>query len=426
MTISKVRSRNVNVASSLDSQGTRSVPSRGIGRQFAWLFSSRLLGALLQAATFALAARLAGPAEFGVLAATVGVLMAASALADFGVGAYLTRTRAATPDSPHLRGAIAINEWSAAGVGAAAVALLIGLGTQVDIVFLYLAPLGLWIAAEKLCDGLLSLAIADGDTQENTISVLLRRGLALGGFVGGLMLLDSVSLAYSVAAAVASVIGAVAVELRLRARLPKGRAPMRSVLSRSWPFWINTAATQARNLDASAVALFASPAIAGLYALPSRLTSPLRMIPTTLAQVALPSAARQNAKVFKELLRALAVVMSVMAIVLGTVAALAPLMPILLGSAYEPAIVPLQILCAGLLFASLVSFMNSILQGHDRELRVALMAVVTTVYALVAVAVGAGIAGVIGATIGLSSSFLVQALLLLPASIRIVRTYRTN
>lgn len=392
-----------------------------LARQFGWLFVSRILGALLQAVIFIVMARIAGVRDFGILAAALGILLALSAALDFGVGAYLTKTRAESRDSPMLRGALGINRWSAVALMVVTSVMFIVLGFFVDEVYFLLIPLAASTAAEKMTDGLLALAIADGDTLENTYSILLRRSLCLALLLALANVLNPL-LAYAIAQLMASGVGLIVAAKRLSKRVQPGvSVTYRAVLHESWPFWVNTALAQVRNLDAAILAIVTNPVVAGIYAVPSRLTAPLRIIPTTLAQVALPAASRGHKDEIRALIRAISIVMLLMTAILGAVAAAAPLLVQVLGSDYEEAAVPLQILCVGLIFASAASFMNSILQGRGLAKVVALVSTVTGLYSLGAVAAGGVAAGAVGATAGLASSFLLQAVLLIAPTIRVLQ-----
>lgn len=110
-----------------------------------------------------------------------------------------------------------------------------------------------------------------------------------------------------------------------------------------------------------------------------------------------------------------------MALMLGAIAATAPILVRILGEGYERAAVPLQILCAGLIFASASSFMNSILQGNGFQKRVAFVSTLTGLFSLVAVAIGGLLGGADGATAGLASSFVLQTCALLAPTLRVVR-----
>jgi len=398
----------------------------GLLRQFLWLFTSRVLGALLQAAFLLQAAATAGPSMFGLISAVVGALMAASALMDFGVGTFLTRARASSPLSPLVNAGLRLNLLSALLLGVISATCMAALGFVVDTRFWQLLPLAVWVSAEKVSDGWLSLAVADGDTRENTLSVLVRRVSAVLVFTVLLVLSNGpVALMFSIASMVSAALGVIVTTQRLRRRIPsRNSAALRRVFRLAWPYWINTAATQLRNLDSAIVASVASTAVAGIYGVPSRLTSPLRMIPTTLAQIALPAAARGGRAGMTQLIRAIFIVMGLMTAILGGVLLGAPLAPLVLGRAYTDAVLPIQILAAGLWFASLCSFGNSLLQGRGRPSYVAAVSTATTLFALSAIGLGALLGGAVGATLGLSSSFVLQLSLLLGPALRTVRAFK--
>src|SRR5699024_7449831 len=134
------------------------------------------------------------------------------------------------------------------------------------------------------------------------------------------------------------------------------REPLRAVLDLARPYWINTLAVQLRNLDAGIVGAMASPGVAGYYASASKLTSPLRMLPTSLAVVILPHAARTRRDSAKTIANLVLLSGALVGIIYISLIFLVPwLVPIFLGSEYQPSIVPLQIVLMGLVFAAFTS-----------------------------------------------------------------------
>ena len=393
----------------------------GLYGQFSWLFSARIAGLTIQALNLALLARLAGPRNFGHVTAVMGIAAALSALSDFGVGAYLTKSRAVDPLHPDIGPAVRLNSYTACTVGGAFTLCML-IAESAWPYFTWTWPLGIWLAGEKYTEARLAIALADGDTRENALSVLTRRGLAF------LVLLLLVYIAhgspvpsFTVAHGVSACLGALAAQRRLGDRLPANKAGSLtvnsagnafSIVRRSWPFWLNTAAAQFRNLDVLVVSLFAGPAVAGVYAVPSRLTSPLRMFPTTLAQIALPAATRMHTNGKRQLFRATIGSLGIMGLILTAVGVSAPTIVRILGESYTPAIAPLRIVCVGLFAASAASLMSSILQGMGWARHVAFSSTVTSLSALAMIAYGSLNGGASGAAVGLAASYLLQALLL--------------
>lgn len=390
------------------------VGQRKLHWQFAGLFGARIFGAVAQAGLFVMLARLAGPNDFGYVAAVLGVGATVSAVADFGVGPFVSRLRARDIDDPSVTDGLRLNGRISTVL---AVAFAVGLcvaGSLYDSRLFNTLPLAIWIASEKNAETWLGIAVADGRTGLNIGSVLIRRGVALVLFSLAALVTDHVILAFCATYAFANFLGAAWTRGKIRDSLPPaGKSKAMEILRSSWPFWINSAFLQARTLDVAIVATFGSPAVAGIYAIPSRVTSPLRLLPTTFATLVLPYASRGDEASLRSLRRGLAYVMGAMAALLACLFASAGfLVRQTLGPAYESAETPLRVLCVGLLFASVVSVMVSLLQGGGSERAVAAISAGVTFVCLVGVGLGAVTSGATGATIALSASYVLHAALL--------------
>ncbi len=395
--------------------------------QYGWLLASRLLSAGLQALMLVLLARWAGPAGFGIVAAVVGVLLFVGIFADFGLSGLLLREHSrGAPDGLPAEAILRLNLLTSAlltvvvGVGLVGYALASGRPT-----LLALLPLAVWIAAEKNGDVWLSLATAAGRSHLATASILIRRGVALLLFVALARVVD-LTLAYALGVA----LGAVLANLVIRTRLPFTRTvrPVaRGVVARAaWPFFLHSFATLVRNVDVAVVAAAAGPVAAGIYAVPSRLTTPLRMLPATLGPLIVRAAAQGSVTALRAITRVSVLVTGAMVGVLVLLAVAAdPLVTLALGGAYAAAVLPLRVICVGLVFAFGVSLQTGFLQGRGRERVVGRIGLVVAVLIVVGLAVGARVAGPLGATVAASLTFAVQFLLLLAPTLREARALRS-
>ena len=143
------------------------------------------------------------------------------------------------------------------------------------------------------------------------------------------------------------------------------------------------------------------------------MANPLRILPKSLAVVLLPAAARGGPTE----LRATARLVTIAGLVLSAgylalVVAMPLGVPVILGSAYRPAVPTLQITCGGLACASSAALVSAVLQGQGHSHYVAVTAIVTTVTCLVGVVIGGATFGAVGAAAALAASFLLQAVLL--------------
>lgn len=383
---------------------------RRIAGQFAWASSARIIAALLQALLLIFAARAITPAEFGLLASVLGVATVVQTGLDFGVSTFVTRERAASPDSGSISVALRFNAMTSVGMAVLSAAALLGLGV-LNPVFLLLLPLAIWISAERTADVRLSVAFADGDVHVNSLNLISRRAGAILAFLAMMYLGVEALLAYCLAVAAAALGSSLFANLYVRRRVTApGDISYRQLLRLAWPYWMHSVATQLRNLDSVITAAVAGAAQAGYFSIASRLTSPLRILPTSLASVLLPNASRAGRGGMWRLAKLAGVAALVCVLVYGVVLVLTPLgVPLLLGEDYAPAVPAVMIVVAGLPFAATVSLYSSLLQGAGRKHFVATVSAVASTTCLVAVALLAWWLGAVGAALALSLTFVLQA-----------------
>ncbi|TDL46287.1 lipopolysaccharide biosynthesis protein [Microbacterium oleivorans] len=388
--------------------------SRRIAGQFAWASSSRIGAALLQAVLLALAVRAVPPAEFGLLAAMLGITTLLQTIFDMGVQTYTTRERAARGDVGAIATALRFNGRTSLLLAAVAAAVIAGASWMIDPAFAFMLPLAVWVAAERTADVRLTIAFADGDVRGNAINLLSRRAFAIAIFLLLVALHVEALLSYAIAVAAAAVGSSLFARAYVRGRVT---APpditYRELLRASWPYWLNSVATQARNLDSAITATFAGAVQAGYFSVASRLTSPLRILPTTLSSVLLPNAAKSSGSRRETLLllRLAGLVWTLTTAIYLLIIVIAPWgVPLVLGADYTGSVLAVQIVVAGLPFAALISLLSSVLQGRGRKHFVATVATVSVVVCLVMVALGAALWGAEGAALALTLSFVGQAI----------------
>jgi O-antigen/teichoic acid export membrane protein len=401
---------------------SRTADTRNLLGQYGWLLLSRVLSAALQSATLVLLARWTGPATFGLAASVTGVLILVGTVADFGLSSLLLRNQSADEQSAATSTILRLNLLISGGL-----TIAVGVGLTVLALttsrsgLLMLLPLAVWMAAEKNGDVWLSLATAAGRTHLVTVSLLVRRGLSLVLFV-----LLAQALAAPLAFALALAIGSVTANLVMRTNIPVRAAPhdvsYRSVARAALPFLLNSLAAMVRNVDVAIVSAAAGPVAAGIYAVPSRLASPLRMLPTTMSPLIVRYAALGTRPALGAVARMSALMMIVMPGALAVIVAFAPtIIELVLGASYTAAVLPLRIMCLGLVFAFAISLETSYLQGRGEERfvgRVGLVVVVVTVCGLF---FGAMLGGSTGAAVAASATFVVHFALLVGRTVTCIR-----
>lgn len=417
-----------------DQDGDATSPSHrrsGVYRSFSWVLGGRILAAALQALLLALVARESSPAEFGLLAAVTGFAVAAVAWLDLGLSTHIVRERSVDQFSGHVTKAIALSRRQAVLLLCLGALSLLLLALFSDSRYWMLIPLSLWCACERQADILMSLRLADGKPIYNSLNLVLRRLFAVVLFIPLIILEIDAILAYTMAVSVASFLSLVGAILATRNFIYQtDTSTFREVIKRSRFYWLNSAATQTRNLDSAVVSFFAGAHVSGVYSVASRLTTPLRMFPTAMATATMPIASRLISRraSIRPLLRSSLVTVGATVLLSAALCLVAPpLMVFGLGEDYAASVIPTQIVIASLPIAAIASLQSSVLQGAGLSRLVGVTAAVTTGVALTFVIVGSILSGAIGAAIGLASSFAVQAIILGVGLIRgLARVYKED
>jgi O-antigen/teichoic acid export membrane protein len=369
------------------------------------------------------------PEQFGFFAAIFGLLAVPQVLFDLGLPTLVMRERARDRLDGSVTAALRINTWLALILASCLSMIFILLAMSTDSRFWFFLPLAIWAAAERSADTWLGVVLADGDARVNTMNLVVRRVAALIVFVllSRQAAVDPI-FSFSIAVAV-SAVGSLAFAYSYVARrlAPTDGSTVKALVSRSYPYWINSVAAQSQNLDAAITSGIAGPLQAGFYATSARLTNPLRILPASLASVLLPVAARKDSRNLRGVVIVVAVASGLFALMYAVLFLAVPtLVPYALGSAYSGAVVPLQITSIGLIFASTAALLAAVLQGLGRKHYVAVVSVVSAGACLVGVAVGAYSWGAIGAAVGLAGSYFIQSVALLVRVVRFVRRREDN
>jgi O-antigen/teichoic acid export membrane protein len=399
----------------------RDQPPRGrsayrTGGQFAWVSGGRIAAALIQALIMLLLLRAVSPAEFGFFAAALGVVTLAQTTLDLGLPTLVIRERSKDPGQGIVTAALRLNNKLSAALALSILTVMAAVALWIDDRFLLLLPLALWAAAERNADAWLGVILADGDARVNTLNLISRRMGNLTTFVllNVFTPIDPI-LAFGLSSALASSASWVFAHAYVAKRLPPpAEVKSRALLAESWPYWVNSVATQARNLDTAIAGIVAGPAQAGFYAAASRLTSPLRILPTSLASVLLPASSSRTSSTMGGVLKLIGVSLAGLTVFYGVLSYVIPwAVPVFLGEPYAGGVAALQITTLGLIFASAASLLGAPLQAVGLKKFVAGIAVLTTATCLVGIALGGYFFGASGAAVGLAASYIVQSTALL-------------
>lgn len=380
--------------------------------QFSWILVGRVLAAGIQAGTLILLARSLPLSDFGLLNGALGVVIVLQAVADLGISKLLIRERAKDPSSGMISDGLLLNSRLSFLLFIIISAGFIMAGLVLDSRFLMMIPLAVSAAGEKNADTWLGIAVADGDVWLNSTNLVVRRLLALIVFIACLQVEFEPILAYTIGVAVGAVVSVLFSRKVISERVPKSGKVTRAVIIASMPFWVNSLVSQLRNFDSAIVGLLAGTVTAGYYSAAAKLTSPMRMLPDSLAQVLLPYATRSRNKSVLSLFKIVMIFSIVMTPIYLLLTFCAPwIVPILLGGEYIPAISAIQIVFIGLVFSSLNSLLRSIMQGRGMQNHVATVAVVVTITMLLLILILTPNYGANGAAFALSSGFLIELIL---------------
>lgn len=387
--------------------------NKKLSLQFSWILLGRVLAAGLQATILAVLARALGPQQFGVLAAILGVIILLQAASDLGMGKLIVRERSAGDSEDLLAGGLWVNSISSTILGLILALVFVGAALTIDKSFFLMLPLAISAAGEKNADAWLGVAIADGDTHLNSINLVGRRALSLIIFMGLSHFEVSPLLSYSIAVAISALASVMFARQHVSKIVLSKEISIKLTLLAARPYWVNTLAVQFRNLDSAIVGIVASPAAAGFYATAAKLSSPLRMLPTSLAVVILPHAARTRNESAGSLAKIAFASGSIVGVLYILIALLVPwALPLLLGDSYLPAVTPLQIVLIGLVFASFSSLFEAALQGRGYPRMVAISSVLTTLYLLTTMVTFTTISGAIGSAVALATSYAFESIVL--------------
>jgi O-antigen/teichoic acid export membrane protein len=373
-----------------------------VNAQFASILSARILANVLQAVNVIILARAVSPSEIGMTSAIIGFCMVLFTVTDFGLSTLISKSYAR---EDHLMVSSALRYTTITTWAFGILALAVGVGLSAGhVIPLSLTALILSVAIDRCVEYRLSVPIAADSKIIPSSSILLRRGVQFLVFVA--LVLGDVSALW--AYALAQLIGACAGYLQstyfLRSRVVRvdARLPWKTVFRNSFAFFINNVTAQISTLDTFLVSAFAGAHSAGLYAAASRVTSPLILIPGTLASTVLPPAARATPGQARKAGLRIAVLLPAVLLVVAPVGYFVaePLCVLLYGEEYRAAGRALSVLVLGIPFAVLAAALSAVLQAQGHERFVAKVGIGFAFAFISAIAVGGHVHGAIGAAVG--------------------------
>jgi lipopolysaccharide exporter len=376
------------------------------------LWIGLVLAQALSAVAVAISARHLDPAQFGLIAASVGLALFAGTLADFGVNAQIVRALAqgAHPDVYRQT----LLQKVLVGLLLLVVAQLIAFSTthepslRTAYVFsgLYLS---LYFVASALAVPLRArqrfFAVALLQVVEKAVALSMTAALVTIGF-------EAEALTAGLAAgSFASCFGALAMlEPGFRRLAPSSLGDIHRLWSNSASFGVAAVASQLQRLDVAVVATIAGPTASGIYALPARLTSVLGALPTAYSMTIYPRLSTESART---VLPAGVVLFVATSAVLGTIFVFAStLLEVVVGRGYGDAVPIVRVFVVATAFATLNQPLSMALQARGHEKYVAQVVAAAAIVGLGGVALGASVAQALGAAFGFLSMQLLAVVLL--------------
>jgi O-antigen/teichoic acid export membrane protein len=332
--------------------------------QFSSVVAGRLLASATQALTIVLLARWSPPEQFGLVITVQALLGFLSVMIGLGFPQYIGVLRARERESSAVAEIFHFNRrtgWIASVVCMVVLAVL----GSLDSVFLILLPLALALGFEHTSNSWDRVAVADGQIRLFSFNLVLRRVLTLLVFLATYHFAGQAIVGYCTGVLLSQVVyNALMRHKGLFIPGKKTKGDIRPVFSESKHFWVDSMSGMLRQLDVAAAGLVLGPVASGYFSVPSRIASPLMLMPTSFATLILPlvSAGREKAARHGVYL-AVSVTALIAIVLMGLSPFLDELTGLALGESYLPAVPVTRIYFISFVGLSLIYMLGAVLQG---------------------------------------------------------------
>lgn len=396
---------------SLKNFRTRSSRFWRIARQATGVVVGRLIAAGAQAVSIVLLARWCEPALFGLTMAFQTALIAIVVASQLGLPQYIAVLRARTPQSSEVSAILRLNRKGSVYVAIATVVPVLAL-TVFNMNFLFFLPLAFATAWQRNGAVWDSIAVADGNIRLFSTNVVMRRLLALFLFCA----LYTAHLHPAASYCLAILVSEIAYNLRIK-RVShifddiRDKIEILPLLRKSHHFWRDSISGQLRLLDVLIVTLLLGPVAGGFLAVPSKIGSPIMLIPSSFATLLLPRVSAGGYRAAREALFFTLGVAGSIAALLGLVAFYVDnLIPIILGAEYVPASTVTKIYFLVFVCTSVIHMLGATLQGLGLQAAVGRNSIVFSSISLLLIASGAILYGLEAAAWGYAAGTLLQVI----------------
>ncbi|MBB1055659.1 hypothetical protein [Dietzia sp. B44] len=366
-----------------------------------------LISALVHALMLVMLSRNATPADVAMILSLQVLFAFSFTILEVGIGRELSVAAARGPTNEYR----VLNRIHWVGcilAGIAAIAIVMSIKLQyVAILIIVFSLAERRVAAAHAC------SVATGQIVLSSFILISGRLIGLVGLLAvGATTSISFDLAYCLVAAFSSMSLAVGLSTVPKVKPCEGpRRSMRKVLSVSLHYWATTLMAQARTLDVVIVSAMVPLPVAAAYALPARALQPLRIIGTSVGNLAFPLAAAGKEEAVKKLRRFASLSgIAGLASVLISLPFLPQLVPLILGPEYVLAVVPLVLFAAAAMINIPGAVMSSVLQASGRHREISMLGLGLLIVQILGLVLMLKLYGVNGAAFAVLGTYCIQLL----------------
>ncbi|MDP2775043.1 MAG: LicD family protein [Nocardioides sp.] len=341
-------------------------------RQVMWSLVARATAAVLQILVLVLLARSLPPYLFAFVIAVNVVLQVAVAVNGFGLLRQIEYRRSRDPDDPSLPSLFMARlafSWASAVLWVVTCLVLYAISGHVY--FFALIPAALWLLVEQTTQVWNGISVVDGNSRNLLVSYASRR-LPVVLTLAAAMALDltwgKTIMAWTMGLAAGSVLS---YAVGLRGQEPWARVwwPRRSGITEPIPFelgyWWGLVGLQLRDLDVAAVGAVNAD-VAGLYAFPARLVSPMNLVTVAASSNAFPRVARHGIT-RAQLRRGTLFGLMPVTLVAVVTASLASYLPDVIGDDYAGSVDVLRVTCFTAVVSGAASLLGMLVQALSNQ-----------------------------------------------------------
>lgn len=355
-------------------------------------------------------ARWSSPAEFGMTIAAQSIVTVLATIIGLGLPQYATVLRASKPDSPSISRMLDFTKMTSL-LSTFACALIVAMLAWTDSVFWYFLPLAFALGFQRNSAIWDAIVVADGQVKLFSSNLVLRRAVTFVVFSVLQVMEFQTVLAYCLAILVAAIV------YNVRMRSNSHFTPVRQtdvriapILRGAFHFWVDAISGIMRQLDVVLTSLILGPLASGYLAVPSRIASPIMLLPTSIATLILPKVSKGNIQTAKYGIYAGIIVSVFIGIILGVISFfLEVLFAVVLGPEYLAAVYVTRIYFIGFFGLSIIYMFGAVIQGLGFQRIVGRNSVVFSMVSLTLLCVGAWSGGLELAAWGYVAGTLAQA-----------------